>query len=190
MMSLRMTGILIILLGLTMIPVHGQEKSDTSKILIVYFSYTGNTRDLAEQIQKQTGGKLVEIVSATPYSKNYDKVVEQGKKEVKEGFKPAIRTKVPDIGSYDIVFIGSPIWWYTIAPAVSTFLSENNLAGKKVIPFITHGGYGLGHSIKDIEKLCPESILLKEYEIEGKQVNEIKSGATRWLKNLGLLQQK
>lgn len=188
--NLRMIGILSVLFCMIVVPAYGQVKNDTSKILIVYFSYTGNTRALAEQIQEQTGGRLVEIVPVTPYSKDYDKVVEQGNKEVKAGFKPAIKTKIPDMASYGIIFIGSPIWWYTIAPPVSTFLSENNLKGKKIVPFITHGGYGLGHSIEDIKKLCPEAVLLKEYGIEGKQVNEIPSGATRWLKNLGLLRQK
>lgn len=178
--------VFIVLLSMVVVNVRAQSLPVSGKVLVVYFSYTGNTHALAEDIHKETGGDMTGIEPAVPYDKDYDKVVEQGKKEVNSEFKPPIKTKIADISSYDIVFIGSPVWWATIAPPVATFLSTHNLEGKKVIPFITHGGYGLGRSVADIKKLCPKSILLKEYGVEGGKVGETNSEMIRWLKSLNL----
>lgn len=168
----------------TGIHAQAQEKSKKPKVLVVYFSYTGNTRELARQIHKQVGGDLVEIELVTPYSKDYKTVEKQGQDEVNAGYKPPLKTKITDIESYDVIFIGSPIWWFTIAPPISTFLSEYNLNGKKIVPFITHGGYGLGRGISDIRKLAPKSVLLKEYEVEGKKLDSTKDKLSKWLKTI------
>lgn len=168
----------------TGIHAQAQEKTKKQKVLVVYFSYTGNTRELAQQIHKQVGGDLVEIELVTPYSKDYKTVEKQGQDEVNAGYKPPIKTKITDIESYDVIFIGSPIWWFTIAPPVSTFLAEHNLNGKKIVPFITHGGYGLGRSISDIKKLAPKSDILKEYEVEGNKLNSTKDLLSKWLEKI------
>lgn len=163
-----------------------QKTSKRQKVLVVYFSYTGNTRELAKQIHEQVGGDMVELELVTPYSKDYKTVEKQGQDEVHAGYKPPLKTKIDSIQTYDVIFIGSPIWWFTIAPPISTFLSQYDLSGKQIIPFITHGGYGLGRSINDIKKLSPKSTLLKEYEVEGNQVKTTKEKMKQWLKTLKL----
>ncbi|MBB5337261.1 flavodoxin [Pectinatus brassicae] len=90
------------------------QKNNEKKSIVVYFSYTGNTRVLAKQIQKMTDSDIFEIQPEVPYSKDYDTVVDQGKKEVDEGYKPKLKEKVPDLAKYDVVYVGTPIWWYTI----------------------------------------------------------------------------
>ena len=144
---------------------------DNKKNLVVYFSYTGNTKLVANKINEKIGGDIVEIKTLIPYSNDFNYVVEQGKEEVEKYFKPDIITKIENIKEYDNIFIGSPTWWYTIAPALVAFLSENNLEGKKIIPFLTNGGYGLGHSIEDIQKLCTKSIIENWLEIPFEENN-------------------
>lgn len=124
------------------------------KMLIVYYSVSnGNTRRIAEQLQKETGADLAEIETVIPYTGTYNEIVEQGQQEVNRGYKPEIKPLTFNLEEYDFIAVGTPTWWYTMAPAVLTFLSEHNWAGKNVIPFQTHGGWP-GHVLKDIKKTC------------------------------------
>lgn len=126
------------------------------KALIVCYSYSGNTRKIAEIIHKKIGGDIAEIETVTPYTGDYNEVVDQGQREVNQGYMPAIRPLDKDLADYDTVMLGTPVWWYTFAPAVKTFFAENNLSDKKVYPFITNGGW-IGHTVKDIEKAVPDA---------------------------------
>lgn len=146
-------------------------------MLIVYYSYSGNTGKVAHAIHKSIGGDLLEIESMDPYPGNYNAVVEQARKELHSGYRPALKTGVGDVSMYDTVFVGSPNWWHTIAPPVITFLAEADLSGKTIIPFITHGGGGLGRSASDIEELCPNSTVLESMAVYGADVD----AAQKWL---------
>jgi flavodoxin len=115
-------------------------------VLVAYFSRSGNTRRIANLIQRQVGGTLYEIQPEEPYPDSYHAAVDQAKVEIQAGYKPALRSRLDDTESYDTVFVGSPNWWDTIAPPVATFLSENDLSGKTIVPFCTHGGGGLGRA--------------------------------------------
>lgn len=123
------------------------------KTLILYYSYGGNTRRIAEMTQKQVGGDLVEIETEKSYPTDYNAVVEQGQQEVNSGFMPKLKPLSVDIGSYDRIILGSPVWWYTFAPAMNTFLHENDLTDKEVWPFATNGGW-IGHTFKDFQRNC------------------------------------
>ncbi|MHC1745648.1 MAG: flavodoxin [Negativicutes bacterium] len=160
------------------------SNSKNKKALVVYYSYTGNTRALAQQIRQSVDGDIFEIQPATPYSSDYDTVVNQGKREVESGYKPPLKMKVDNLSSYEVIFVGTPIWWYTIAPPVATFLAESELAGKTIIPFYTHGGYGAGHSMEDIKKLAPKSQVLDELVLNGSSKYEQKE-IYAWLSKVG-----
>ena len=123
---------------------------NNGKILIAYYSWSGHTKKVAEAIQNEIGGDLFEIQPETAYSDDYKTVVDQAKKEINEGYRPALKNNVANIAQYDIVFIGSPNWWGTIAPVVSTFVEQNDLSGKTVVPFITHGSGGEQNTITDL----------------------------------------
>lgn len=123
------------------------------KALILYYSYSGNTRNIAKLIQREIGGDIAEIKTVKPYEGNYNDVVNQGKYEIDSGFMPAIQPIDENIEDYDTIILGSPVWWYTFAPAVHTFLKEYPLTGKTVYPFATNGGW-IGHTFADFEKLC------------------------------------
>lgn len=135
------------------------------KKLIVYYSYTNNTKKIAKQIQKVTSVDICEIETIEAYSGDYNAVVNQGKDEVDCGYKPEIKPIYVNLEDYDTIILGTPVWWYTYAPAVATFLEQYDLSGKTVIPFATNGGW-LGHTIKDIEKACKNSKVINSIDIK------------------------
>ena len=136
------------------------------KVLITYYSWSnGNTERIAEQLQKATGGELAKIDTVVPYTGSYDEVVDQGQDEVRRGYEPEIKPLSVHIADYDVIAIGTPTWWYTMAPAVKTFLHEQNFKGKTVIPFMTNGGWP-GHVIKDMEKACQGAKVVCPMEIQ------------------------
>lgn len=135
------------------------------KMLIIYYSVSnGNTKRIAEMLQKATSANIVQIDTVKPYTGTYDEIVEQGQLEVKQNFQPEILPLGIDVADYDVIAIGTPTWWYTMAPAVRTFLKSCDWKGKTVIPFQTHGGWP-GHTIKDIKKACPGATFLLAKDI-------------------------
>mgnify|MGYP001772922647 CR=1 FL=1 len=159
-----------------------------AKILIVYYSWSGNTRRVAQVIQGYVGGDLVELIPEQPYPTSYQETVRQAKREIQSGYLPPLKTKVENIEQYDIVFIGSPNWWGTIAPPVTSFLSSHSLSGKTIAPFITHGGGGRGRSIEEIKRLCPNSKILPEFVVYGSGGRDLQQKVQSWLQKIGLLE--
>lgn len=162
------------------------SSTGSSHILIAYFSHTGNTRTIANQIHDVAGGDLFEIKTVDPYPEEYEAVVEIAKKELNEGYKPPLATHVENIDSYDVIFLGYPNWWGTMPMAVETFLTEHDLSGKTVIPFCTHNGSGLGSSVIDIKNLCPEATLLEGLAVRGSAVKDAQSQVAEWIGTLGI----
>lgn len=163
-----------------------QAQSSSKKILVVYFSHSGNTRIIAEYIQEATSADIFEIEPVKDYPQNYQAVVDQAKKEINDNYKPELKTKVQDIKQYDVIFVGSPNWWGTVAPPVSTFLSSYDLSGKTIIPFITHEGSRMGRSVADIKKLCPGSDVLSGYSCYGSKVGNARSEVDTWVKEINM----
>lgn len=136
------------------------------KMLVVYYSWSnGNTKQIAEQLAKATGAELAEIDTVQPYTGSYDEVVDQGQREVNAGYKPEIKPLTVNIQDYDVIAVGTPTWWYTMVPAVLTFLSAQDFTGKTVIPFMTNGGWP-GHVIKDMKANCKGAEFAHEMEIQ------------------------
>lgn len=161
--------------------------ADTSKFLTVFYSRSGNTQSMAGFIQKVVGGDLVRIETLHPYPEEYRATTRQAREELDSGFKPPITTKIANLASYDVIFVGSPCWWSTIAPPVITFLTENDLAGKTVVPFMTHKGSGLGRTQSHVESLCPNSRVLKGLAIWGDDVGSSKDDVMAWLRDIGMV---
>lgn len=124
------------------------------KMLIVYYSWSnGNTAKIAAQLQRVVGADMERIETLHPYEGRYDDVVAQGQREVNSGFMPEIKALPYDPADYDVIAVGTPTWWYTMASAVKSFLADHDFSGKQVILFQTHGGWP-GHTLKDMEKAC------------------------------------
>lgn len=137
---------------------------ENSKKLVVYYSYTGNTKMIAEKIQKKLKCDILEIKPVVPYSTDYQTVVDEEQNNESTGKTPEIEKIDKDLSNYDEIIIGSPVWWYTIAPVIRTFLKENNLKDKIIKPFATNAGW-LGQTFKEIERLCPNSKVEKGMNI-------------------------
>ncbi|MBC7321071.1 flavodoxin [bacterium] len=157
----------------------------SKNVLIVYFSWSGNTRKIANIIHREIGGTVVEIIPEHSYPNSYNATVEQAKREIQQGYKPPIKTRIDNIDLYDTIFVGSPNWWSTIAPPVATFLSTYDLSGKTIVPFCSHGGGGQGKIVKDIAKLCPRSNVLEPFVIYGGGAGDIQSKISEWLHKIG-----
>lgn len=154
------------------------------KVLIAYFSYSGNTRSIAQQISENIEADLFEIKTVTSYPRDYDDCVTQSKEEQRNNTRPDLSTHVTNMDEYDTVFIGYPNWWGTMPMAMFTFLEEYNFQGKTIIPFCTHEGSRMGRSETDLSKLLSNAIVKKGLAIRGGSVNSAKGDISNWLKNL------
>ncbi|MCW9711465.1 hypothetical protein LQ318_00995 [Aliifodinibius salicampi] len=197
------TLLLVAFFGLISCSSNAQEQDaatgeiDKENILLVYLSRTGNTEAVAEIIQQEVGGEMVQLKLQTPYPENYDAIVEQVDKENETGYLPPLKTKIEDIQDYDTVFLGFPTWDMQLPPPMKSFLNEYDLSGKTVIPFNTNGGYGLGSSIQQVEELCPECNILDAFStkgglerdgiylaIEGERRDQVHAEVTDWLQSI------
>jgi flavodoxin len=153
-------------------------------ILVVYFSRSGNTRGLADQIHERVGGDVFEIVPVDPYPTDYDAVVAQAKRELNSGYKPPLKAKIENVGSYDVIFIGYPNWCGTVPRPIVAFLSDHNLSGITIVPFCTHEGGGVGRSAADISKLCPQSTVAEGLAVRGSDVKNAQNKISAWLNSI------
>ena len=155
--------------------------------MVAYFSRSGNTKEIANQIKAATDADIFEIVPEKAYSSVYKEVVDQAKKEINSDYKPPLKSTLNNFSSYDIIIVGSPSWWSTIAPPVSTFLSEYDFSGKIIVPFITHEGSRLGRALEDIKKLCPKATVKEGLAIRGGSVTEANDNVLKWLREVEVL---
>ena len=113
-------------------PIHSRSEKRRfgEKILVVYFSHSGNTRTVTEQITRSTGADLFEIQPQEAYPTDYHSVVDQAKKEINTNHRPALKNDVQDFDKYDIIFIGSPNWWSTHSATGGYILGKTRFLGK------------------------------------------------------------
>ena len=148
------------------------------KVAVIYFSQSkvGNTATVAQWIAKHTGGDLISIDPVEPYPEAYGDTLKAAKKDMDNGGVRPIKP-VADLGGYDVVFIGAPIWYGTYAPPVAEFFKTHTFAGKTVVPFCTHGGGGEGRFFLDVGKACPEASVKKGLVIRGSNQIERRLGS-------------
>ena len=158
-----------------------------SDILIAYYSWSGNTRKIADLIEYETGGALFEIEPVQPYTTDYRAAVAQAKEEIQAGFRPELKA-VPEITSYRVVFLGTPIWWHTMAPPLATFIERLDLSGKTVVPFYTHGGGGggVGSFKEDLAQMCQDSKVTEGFGAYNGGGSETLAQIRIWLGDIGL----
>ncbi len=152
------------------------------KKLIVYYSWSGNTRGIAKIIHELVGGDMIEIEPEIPYPTSYNSTLDRAKREIREGYKPQLRMTIDNVKSYDLIFVGSPNWWGKIAPPVASFLSQYDFSGKIIVPFFSHGGGGRQRMVEDIKTLCPNSTILQEFVIYGNGGDSIRDKVFEWIK--------
>ena len=163
------------------------EPSGDKKVLVVYFSHTGNTRTIAGYIHDTVKSDLMEIKTIDTYTDDYDALLAQIREEVASEYCPPLTTKIENISSYDVVFIGYPIWVETAAPPIRSFLTTHDLAGKTVVPFCTSGTSSAEASYRLVRSLCPQSTVLEGIQIRRGTYDTAYDRVTAWLRKLGIV---
>ncbi len=176
--------VLTLILGLILptSDVNAAGKGKSKKVLVVYFSATGTTKDAAKKIKKAIGGKLYKINAAKKYTNadlDYSNDNCRANREQRnENSRPKIKGKIKNIRKYDVIFIGYPIWWGKEPKIVRTFLESYNLKGKKIVPFCTSGGSGISGSMKGIKAAAKGAKVVK-----GKDLTDSSSkSVAKWAK--------
>ncbi|MCM1331621.1 MAG: flavodoxin [Bacteroides sp.] len=169
-------------------PEQPAEPSGNKKVLVVYFSHTGNTRTIAGYIHDTVKSDMVEIKTVNTYTDDYDTLLEQARKEVASEYCPPLTTKIENISSYDVVFIGYPIWVETAAPPIRTFLTTHDLAGKTVVPFCTSGTSSAEASYRLVRSLCPKSTVSESIQIRRGTYDTAYERVIAWLQKIGIVE--
>ena len=160
---------------------HAQEHVANANTLVAYFTRTGNTRVIAGQICRALGADMFQIEPAEPYPEDYQATVSQAQDEREAGYEPPLKATISNIGSYNVIFLGFPIWGMTAPSSIRSFLSSHDLSGKTVVPFITHGGYGPGQSLSVLAAHAPRARILEGFSKQCDQERETLQQVTAWL---------
>ena len=164
----------------------GQKKAE-SKALVLYYSQTGTTKAVAEALQQQLGADIEEIVAVNSYGEDFGATIARGQKELQEGTLPEIQPIQADIASYDVIFLGYPVWFGTYANPIATVLDQLNLTGKKIVPFCTFGSGGLEESVAAIRQKLPEAEVLPGYGVRAARIDAAPAEIERFLKEGGFI---
>lgn len=175
--------VLALIVGLfPAVNVNAAGNSTEKKVLVVYFSATGTTKNVAKKIKKATDGKLYQIKAADPYTAadlDYNKDNCRANVEQEDGkVRPEINGEVKNISQYDVIFIGYPIWWGKEPMIIRTFLESYNLEGKTIVPFCTSGGSGISGSMKGIKAAAKGANVVKGKDL----TDESSKSVAKWAK--------
>ncbi len=157
-----------------------------SKSLVVYFSWSGNTENVAKSIQSQTDSDIFEIVPATPYSDDYDTVVDLAQEEQRNNARPAISGNIENIEQYDVIYVGFPNWWGDMPMILYTFFDTYDLSGKTVALFCTSGGSGLSNTVNEVKSLEPNATITEGLHIGSGSSSNPDNAVREWLDDIGL----
>lgn len=181
--------------------------TEGERILVAYFSWAdnaviegkvdavaspsvnapGNVAQLASWVSQRTGGNLFSIQVTEPYSSDWDECLERANQERSENARPKLKESVENIENYDVVFLGFPNWWYGLPMAVLSFLEENDLSGKQIYLFCSHGTGGLAGTVDEMKEALPENAALSEnvFDVNEEDAESSENDITGWLEELG-----
>ena len=167
-----------------------EEDLDTAQqgnhTLVAYFSWSGNTEQMAKMIQENIGADLFEISPATAYTDDYNALLEQAQQEQSDNARPEISAEVENWDDYDVVFVGYPNWWNDAPMIIYTFLESYDWSGKTLIPFCTSGGSGFGQSLDSVEESSAGAVMGEGLHVMGDDVEGAQEDVTEWISALGL----
>jgi flavodoxin len=164
-------------------PRASERRRGDERTLVAYFSRSGNTRVIAGMLQRKLGARLFEIRAARPYPDDYLETVALAQQERDGGQQPPLLERAPSLADVETVYLGFPIWGETTPPLIRTFLSTHDLAGKALIPFVTHGGFGLGNSLSVLASHAPMARLQSALVLESDQERRTMNLVNEWLSN-------
>lgn len=159
-------------------------------VLIVFFSWSGNTRGIAHQIQEMTGADILELELANPYSTNYNTVLDEAQRDQNLQARPELAVHVEDMEQYDTIILGYPNWWASIPMPIASFLEEYDFTGKRILPFCSNGGGRFGQSLTAIAKLVPGATLARGLSVHYSGGPGLPNEISAWLSQNGILEQE
>ena len=166
----------------------GNNKQEAPKVLVLYYSQTGNTKAVAQEIATLLDADIDVIEAAEPYDGDFQATIERCMKDREEGVLPTIQPLKADIASYDVIFIGYPVWFGTYAPPVATLLGQVDLSGKKIVPFCTFGSGGLESSVADLKAAQPNAEILPGYGVRAARMEAMSQEVEQFLIAGGFLE--
>ena len=155
------------------------------KKLVLYYSETGTTKTVAQELQKQLSADIEAIEAVEPYSGNFQETIQRGQREMQSGETPKLKPLKSKIADYDVIFVGYPIWFGTYAMPIATLVKENDFAGKKIVPFCTFGSGGLNTSSEALKKALPKAEIMTGYGVRTARVAAAEKELDRFLKTNG-----
>ena len=168
----------------------GEDSPDNpgegSDILVAYFSWSGTTQRMAQEIAAQTGADIFRIEPVTPYPTEYTPCTEVARAEKEANARPAISGRVEKWSGYDTVFIGCPVWWWTTPMIICTFAENYDFAGKTVVPFCTYASTYRDETLARIVELTPAAKHLEGEGLTSGRVNA--ANINSWLKRIGIVE--
>lgn len=163
-----------------------QDKESAGTVLIAYFSWGGNTRGIAEEIQQQTGADIFEITLVNPYSDDYNTVLDEAQRDQNEQARPELAEHIDNMEQYGTILLGYPNWWASIPMPIASFLEEYDFTGKTIIPFCSHGGGRFGQSLTAIAKLAPDATMGEGLSIHYSGGESLPEDIAGWLESNGI----
>ena len=187
---------------------NNEENATGTKSLVVYYSQSGATATVAEAIAEQTGADLDSIVAVNPYNGSFDETIARCQEEMKNGTLPELKPQSKDFANYDTIYIGTPVWFGTMASPMAAYLKQSELAGKVVIPFVTYGSGGLETTVAAMKEAAPKANFLNKeipaaenvenatpetiigYGVRNARISKAAEEVGQWLVDIGVKQGK
>lgn len=171
------------------LPENGVDAVTSASRVMVDGDVYGSVQYMATVIADATGGDVARIRTVIPYAENFDDLAERADQERQNGVHPGISVAIDDFDSYDVIFVGYPIWWYQMPMALYSFFDEYDFTGKTIIPFSSHGGSSWSGTREDIAGLEPGATMVEGYSISRNSVAGSENGIREWLRRIGMLKQ-
>ena len=165
----------------------GTISGDAGKTLIVYFSWGGNTRTVANHIHDLVGGDIVEVETVVPYPDTYEEVTQIAPGELESDYRPELENKVENMDEYDTLIVGTPIWGGHLTPAMKVSWLVMTCRANPSAPFCTHGGSGTAQASATSVRYRPNSTILGSLAVYGSQAENSRGDVEKWLEQIGIL---
>lgn len=158
-----------------------EEVSSQRKVLVVYYSQTGATKSVAEEIQKQLGADIEAIELEVPYDGNFEQTIERCQKEKEENVLPVVKSLKANLDDYDLIFLGYPVWFGTYATPIASLINDQKFAGKQVVTFCTYGSGGLQSSTEQLAAALPDAQVVEGYGVRNARLAAMSEEVNRFL---------
>ena len=165
-----------------------KKETEQQKTLVLYYSQTSNTKALAQELARKLGADIEEITLTSPYEGDFQETIARVMQEREQGILPELKPLEADLAQYDIIFLGYPVWFGTMAPPMLSFIENTDLSGKQIVPFCTFGSGGLDSSVRDLKEKQPNAEILTGYGVRAARLASMPAEVDEFLKAGGFIE--